>query len=241
MLNVLIKLEYEVYSMKKVLLTIFACVFTMMFGVISVNAEEGDNNSDDTNYVIIFEKNETSTTVNTATSTYSLSSSKNVNVGDTINLEAKLCPFSKFVIDQSDQTATILKSDCTDGDFTWSSSDSNVASISENVLTIQGYGSTTVTATSSETVSGSITYTFAEKVNSANTSTSSDPDIISEDEPDADDGKLVSKKEASESTDLVGKQTASNPSTGIKESLVYLVPMLLVIGSGIVLKKHSLS
>lgn len=237
--------------MRKVLIMSFVLMFTLMFGFANVNAEEGDNNSSDTNYIIIFEKNETSVTVNTATSTYSLSTSEKVNVGDTINLEAKLCPFSKFVIDNSAKTATILKSDCTDGTFTWTSSDSNVASISEGVLTIKGYGSTTVTATSSETGSGSITYTFAEKANSANTNTKSDSDtstgtssesdVINGDEPDEDDGKLVPKKSVSKTEKLVGKQTASNPSTGVKESIVYIVPALLVLGSGIVLKKHSLS
>lgn len=233
--------------MKKVLLAGIVCIFTLMFGFANVNAE-GETTTD-TNHVVIFLENESSVTVDISSGTYKYRISEVIELGKTTKLEAKICPESKIVVNTAAKEATILKSDCTDGTFTWSSSNTSVATVDNGVLTAKGYGTTTITATSSEADSETITYTITEISNSANTSTnsdsntstgtSSDPDVIDGDEPDEDDGKLVPKKLVPKENKLVGKQTASNPSTGIKESVVYLVPALLVLGSGIVLKKRS--
>ena len=50
--------------------------------------------------------------------------------------------------------------------------------------------------------------------------------------------KTVKKPKTVAKENIVGKQTTSNPTTGIEDVAIYIVPALLVLGSGITLRKR---
>ena len=226
--------------MKKIIAIGFIFVLTMIFNMPVAKA--------DGNALVPFINGSTSTTVseeNVSGSSYYVYSTKitSAKAGDSTDIIVKLCPFTG----ESAYT-TYQISSCSDVSATWNSSNPSVATVSEGKVTYVSTGTTDITVTSDASTGGqSIKYTFDITIASdsnSNTNTNNNnnkPTEISnnEDEPDVikEKDKTVPKETTDSEKPISGKQTVSNPATGLKEIAFILVPMLL-IGSGLVLRKR---
>ena len=226
--------------MKKIIAIGFIFVLTMIFNMPVAKA--------DGNALVPFIDGSTSTTVsaeNVSGSSYVYSTKiTSAKAGDSANIIVKQCPFTG-----ESAFTTYQISSCSDVSATWNSSNPSVATVSEGKVTYVSTGTTEITVTSNDTaVAGqSIKYTFDITIASdsnSNTNTNNNNNKTTEisnneDEPDVikEKDKTVPKETTDSEKPISGKQTVSNPATGLKEIAFILVPMLL-IGSGLVLRKR---
>ena len=226
--------------MRKTMFMVFGLTFMMMLGIGSVNA-------DSLKTLVIFEQSATTADVSAPVN-------QTIKINDTVQLQAKLC-------DINEGTSTVYtKSACTDVDVTWGNGNDAVIKISETgLVTGIGTGSADVIATTIneyEGASGSFsqlqsqgywfkiegTYTQGnDTTGSPNSTYTPEEGIVEKDEETGIVEKDVDKDEGvAKDTEIVGKQTSSNPTTGISDLAIYIVPFLLIAGSGIVLKRRMI-
>ncbi len=173
-----------------------------------------------------------------------------IKIGDTINYTILSCNPDEATI--SDGIITFSKNKCSSDNInvTWASSNPSVASVENGSIHILGIGTTTITATTEGYDPVTIAITISETANnesSSNQSTSTDDDNI----PNMDDeeDKLVNKGKTVEKdkTELVpkttyeGKQTTLNPKTGVSDVLMYVIPILIIGGSFLTLKRRCIN
>ncbi len=139
----------------------FLCLLTIVLGFCLLGFNNVYAADDEGTALFIFDEGQTSVSCNANTNVCTSSSSHAVHLGDTRTLEARTCSFADATVEGD--SAVISKSDCTLVVADWSTSDSSIASVASGVVTVNNFGSATITATASElSRSYSLTFTEAE-------------------------------------------------------------------------------
>lgn len=125
--------------MKKKVLLFIIMIGLCFIGTSLVKAEEEQ--------IIIFTSDQTTAKVNVETGEVVGPTTKNLAVGATMTFEAKKCTINDSQADQTTKQVTISKSTCQDVTATYTSSDSTILTVENNVGTVKKHGTVTVTAT----------------------------------------------------------------------------------------------
>lgn len=172
-----------------------------------------------------------------------------IKIGDTINYTILSCNPDEATI--SNGIITFSKNKCSSDNInvTWVSSNPSVASVENGSIHILGIGTTTITATTEGYDPVTIAITISETANnesSSNQSTSTSDEIPNMDD---EEDKLIenNKKTSKTKTELVpktsyeGKQTTLNPKTGVNDILIYIIPISIIGGTVLTLKRRCIN
>lgn len=168
--------------MKKIL---YLIMIMLGFGLVGLNnvyaadddgegtGDSGSGGSTPTSYteMFIFDEDQNYTTCTVSGNSYSCTGGGThfVNIGDTITYEARTCTLNA---DQLTGTSIVIaKSDCTPVTATWTSSDPSIYSVSGGVVTVNQYGTATITATA-----GEFSHSFVLSIDQPTDPTPSTPD-----------------------------------------------------------------
>lgn len=217
--------------MKKILLSI--CFMFLITFIPNVNAED--------NILVPFFGD--SNTSNISSSNSFNIPSDYIKVGDGVIVSVLSCNPSDATSENG--IVTYSRDKCTDDNLTisWNSSDSSVASVTDGTIMFLKEGSAVITASSDGYSPVTLNITLTESKEDASTSTSDEGIPNLEDEEDVlveKNNKTKEKTEYVPKNSYVGKQTESNPKTGISDVLMYIVPILVIGGSIITLKRKCI-
>ena len=230
--------------MKKFTIMGLCMVIAMIFGISGVKAADGDG---DVLVPFVGNAETSSMSQNMSFSIFN----ESIKVGDVVdNITVLKCVASQDNFDTETQMFVFNKSACTAVTPTWNSTNTSVATVDQNgKITFVGSGKTTISATSEGVQPFTITVNIEESSSSdtdkdsktdtntdTNTNTNTDTKTVEKDEPT----ELVEKKQTVEKEEEVikGTQTKTNPATGIKEALIFILPISLIVGSALFLKRR---
>lgn len=222
--------------MKRLYLFLLITICFIFGGLSKVNAEDLD-------VLAVFVDDQSTIIVNVTSGEVNETPLRNVKTGDSIVFDARICKITESMASGAQASGYIFlsKSDCTATTATWTNSNDSVLTMNNNVGIVKGYGTTTITA-SANGLNYSVTYTITNSTSNngssssnTNTNTNTNTTTNTTTTKTTTSTNSTSYNDSNFTSDVV---TSENPSTGLSDILVYIIPISIIGGSILVFRKR---